>query len=649
MDILDSAAHLIFGRYVRKHISRYEGQRSMIRKAGMGVLIEQYIAQVYFFSLLMGILAGFVGALAGYYFLDGLRPFMLGIEYGHTWMESNFHLLASMGLGVMFSVTAAYLTYYIFMSIPEVQANVRSTLINQSLPHTTAYLYAMSRGGGMNLLDIMKSLSENYHIYGASAEEIGLLVKDMEYYGTDLLKAIDNAGQRTPSKKFKDFLDGLTSIVTSGGDISAYLKAKNDQYRLTATKEQKIFFETLGVLAEVYISAFVAGPLFLITILVVLGLVNPSSASILDFIVYLVIPIGTVVFLFLLNSLTNDNPKVPEYYNMVEKKLDSFSHVLIKEGDSGEEEKRRKIKYHTKFIKIMDRVMHPFLLFRSNPSYVFIITFPLSIAYLFLTVRNYINISNIIYFRNYNVLTLSIIDDYLFISVLILLIPYIIFEELRSYRVKQIESNIPDFLNNLASINEAGILLVDAIIMSMQLKIGALHSEVKRLVDDISWGTKLDEALKKFEIRIRTEMTRRIITLIIKANEATSDIKSVLTIAAHDADMQRQLKKERNAEMFVYVFIIYISFMVFLFIVYILGAYFLPAIPASTEGGLSGVSLIVDFDLEKYTLLFFHAAMIQGFCSGLVAGKMGSGTIKSGLKHSIMMMSIAYLLFAFFI
>jgi flagellar protein FlaJ len=633
---------------VRKHIYRYEDQRLLIRKAGMGMLIEQYIAQTYFFSLLIALLAGFIGLFAGYYLLGDVRPHMLGIGTGHPWISSNFHVLLSIGLAGLFSIVASSLTYYIFMSIPEVQANVRSTLINQSLPHTTAYLYAMSRGGGMNLIDIMKSLAQNYYIYGVAAEEVGFIVKDMEYYGTDMLHAIDRAGQRTPSKKFKDFLDGLTSIVTSGGDIGSYLKAKNDQYRLTATKEQKIFFETLSVLAEVYISAFVAGPLFLITILVILGLVNSSSTSILYLIVYLIIPIGTVVFLLLLNSLTNDNPRIPDFY-VVEKELDVFSHITLKEGDPDEEKKRKKMHFYSRIVKFVDTITHPLALFTNNPLYVLIITVPAALIYFFYMVNEYINVANLLYINSFNVLTVSIVDDQIYIALIILLVPYVIFDELRTYRINQIESNIPDFLNNLASINEAGILLVDAIVMSMQLKIGILHSEVKRLVNDISWGTKLDDALKKFEFRIRTEMTRRIINLIIKANEATSDIKSVLTIAAHDADIQRQLKKERNAEMFVYVFIIYISFMVFLFIVYILAAYFLPAMPASTEGAIAGLSLSTTFDLEKYTLIFFHAAMIQGFCSGLVAGKMGNGNIHSGYKHSIMMMSIAYLLFAFFI
>ncbi|MDG6244239.1 MAG: type II secretion system F family protein [Methanolobus sp.] len=648
MDIIDSVAHLIFGKYVRKHIHRYEVQRSMIRKSGMGVLIDQYITQAYFISFLFASLAGIAGFLLGYLFLADLELYMLGISFPYQWLEVNFHLLLSIVLALVFFVVAAYLTYYIFMSIPEVQANVRASLINQSLPYSTAYLYAMSRGGGMNLLDIMRSLSENYHIYGSSAEEIGFIVKDMEYYGTDLLDALDKAGQRTPSGKFRDFLEGLTSVVTSGGDVSSYFKVKNDQYRLTATKEQKVFFETLGVLAEVYISAFVAGPLFLITILVVLGLINPGSASILDFVVYIIIPAGTVVFLIILNSLTSENPKIHDYY-VVEKKLNNFSHVPLKHGDKNEEQKRRMIRYYAALTRLKDTLLHPFSLFSNNPSYVFFITVPLAIAYAFYSMDDHINIGNVIYFRSFDPATLSLVDDHIFISLLILLIPFVIFDEIRNYRVKQIESSIPDFLSNLASINEAGILLVDAIVMSMHLKVGVLHTEVKRLVNDISWGTKLDDALRKFEYRIRTEMTRRIITLIIKANETTSDIKSILTIAAHDADMQRQLKKERNAEMFVYVFIIYISFMVFLFIVYILAAYFLPVMPASTEGAFTGMSLLLDFDLEKYTLLFFHAAMIQGFFSGLVAGKMGSGSIKSGIKHSIIMMSIAYLLFALFI
>ncbi|KXS40624.1 MAG: type II secretion system F domain-containing protein [Methanolobus sp. T82-4] len=648
MNGFDYVAHRIFGEYIRERIDDLESTRIILRKANMGMLVEQYISQACLVSAITGILAALVGIFIGLYFFRDIALYNIGTWIVPAWISSNFANIFALLLSITFLVVATSLTYYIFMSIPQVQANVRSSLINQSLPHTTAYLYALSRGGGLNLLDIMRSITENYHIYGAAAEEIGYIVKDMDCYGTDLLTALEKATIRTPSQKFKDFIEGLESIVASGGDITAYLKAKNDQYRLTATKEQKIFFETLGVLAEVYISAFVAGPLFLITILVVLGLVNSGSIAILNFIIYIVIPISTVIFVLLLSSITGENANFQNIY-VREKKLDVFSHVRIRAGPENEDELRKKMRFYENFIKVRNTVFHPFHFLKSRPSYVFAISLPLALLYLLFTVQDYINSFNLTAFKTINTAKLAVIDDHVFMALLILFVPFVIFDEIRNHRVKQIESHIPEFLKNLASINEAGIMLVDAIEMSTKLKIGVLHAEVKRLVNDLSWGTKIDDALKKFEYRIRTDMTRRIITLIIKANEATSDIKSVLTIAAHDADVQKQLKKERNAEMFVYVFIIYIAFMVFLFIVYILAAYFLPAMPSGTNDIQAGMPLISEFDLEAYTMLFFHAAMIQGFCSGIVAGKMGSGKVYSGLKHSLLMMSIAYIIFTMFI
>ncbi|MDW7731953.1 MAG: type II secretion system F family protein [Methanolobus sp.] len=648
MNTIDSVAHLIFGKYIRNHIEDFQSTRNILRKANMGMLVEQYISQACLMSLITGILAALAGIFIGLYFFRDMALYNIGTWIVPAWISHNFANLFALLLCTTFCVVAVSLTYYVFMTIPELQANVRSSLINQSLPHTTAYLYALSRGGGLNLLDIMRSITENYHIYGAAAEEIGYIVKDMDCYGTDLLTALEKASLRSPSQKFKDFIEGLNSIVASGGDITAYLKAKNDQYRLTATKEQKIFFETLGVLAEVYISAFVAGPLFLITILVVLGLVNSGSVTILNFIIYLMIPISTIIFVLLLSSITGENVNFSNIY-VREKKLDVFSHVMIRTGPDNEEELRRKIRFYERLIRISNTLFHPFSFLKSSPSYVFAISLPLAALYLMITVRDYLGSIDIRAFRTINAGTLAIVDDHVFMALLILFVPFVIFDEIRNHRVKQIESHIPEFLKNLASINEAGIMLVDAIEMSTKLKIGVLHAEVRRLVNDLSWGTKIDDALKKFEYRIRTEMTRRIITLIIKANEATSDIKSVLTIAAHDAEVQKQLKKERNAEMFVYIFIIYIAFMVFLFIVYILAAYFLPAMPSGTENVQAGMPLITNFDLEAYTMLFFHAAMIQGFCSGIVAGKMGSGNIHSGLKHSLLMMSLAYIIFTMLI
>jgi flagellar protein FlaJ len=54
-------------------------------------------------------------------------------------------------------------------------------------------------------------------------------------------------------------------------------------------------------------------------------------------------------------------------------------------------------------------------------------------------------------------------------------------------------------------------------------------------------------------------------------------------------------------------------------------------------------------DLFLYKRLFSHAAMLQGFFSGLVAGQMGEGRFVGGLKYSAIMLIIAWVVFRFII
>jgi flagellar protein FlaJ len=54
-------------------------------------------------------------------------------------------------------------------------------------------------------------------------------------------------------------------------------------------------------------------------------------------------------------------------------------------------------------------------------------------------------------------------------------------------------------------------------------------------------------------------------------------------------------------------------------------------------------------DIDLYTRLFFHAALIQGFFSGLIAGQMGEGHVFSGIKHALIMVTISFLVFTLFI
>ena len=58
-----------------------------------------------------------------------------------------------------------------------------------------------------------------------------------------------------------------------------------------------------------------------------------------------------------------------------------------------------------------------------------------------------------------------------------------------------------------------------------------------------------------------------------------------------------------------------------------------------------GFFLSGGISLENIQTVMFHMSAIQGFIGGLVAGKMGEGTVGAGLKHALIMMGISFLIF----
>jgi flagellar protein FlaJ len=98
-----------------------------------------------------------------------------------------------------------------------------------------------------------------------------------------------------------------------------------------------------------------------------------------------------------------------------------------------------------------------------------------------------------------------------------------------------------------------------------------------------------------------------------------------------------------------YVLILYIAFFVFLYVVWSLVTGFFPQMPEASSGEITeiagkGISFS-GFDKALYIRLFFHAAVLEGFFSGLVGGILGEGDVRLGLKHGLVMVTIAYIIY----
>jgi flagellar protein FlaJ len=157
-----------------------------------------------------------------------------------------------------------------------------------------------------------------------------------------------------------------------------------------------------------------------------------------------------------------------------------------------------------------------------------------------------------------------------------------------------------------------------------------------------------ETALARFDQRVRSAPITRAVTLITNALRASGDVGPVLRIAADEANSARRLARERRQEMLTYSVVIYISFFVFLAIVVSLNVYFVPSVPTADQfggqvgGQLGSIGELTEAERDQYELLFFHAALVQAVCSGIVAGQMGENSVYAGAKHATAMLFVGY-------
>ncbi|MDD5473803.1 MAG: type II secretion system F family protein [Candidatus Methanoperedens sp.] len=603
---VDLVSYRIFGKWVESRIWEYLELSHKLVQARIGVPLEVYISRAYFVSILASLPLG-------------MGVYMLMQDYFNLLLGSYSFLIIP-----FLSFLFGYMFFSVFLAYPSITARLRGRKIDIVMPHTVALMHALSKGSS-NIINFFEIIGNNKEIYGeVSAEVKGALI-ETKIFHKDLKTALKNMAEDTPSESFKNFIESLSTIITSGSDIVAFFLAKSEQYRVKALNENKAFMDTLGLLSEVYVICFVAGPLFIIVLLVVLGLVGGTKYFLLLMIVYIWIPGGSLLFLVLLDTLA-----------------EGAGSGFIKIKESSKEGENLLIQKGIMRMQIYGFFKHPLKKLVEVPEKVLYFSIPIALIFFILTTYGYYNLE-------YNEMIYKI-DDYIIFAVLIALIPYSLFVEAHFRRINQISREFPEFLNRLVSLHESGLTLAASIKRLTTSKLGVLTSEINKINTDIELKGNFAEAFQDFGKRVNTVAVQRFVILIENAIRMTGNIKDTLAIAASDATTARALEEERMSSTKMNVVVIYISFFVFLYVAWSLVTGFfpqLPEVPIASLENIAGEGIAFSgIDKPLYVRLFFHASVF-GFFSGLVAGQMGEGDARLGLKHGIIMTAIAYLLFAF--
>lgn len=300
---LSSYSYHLFGEYFKKRREHYFDLRQDLLKTRLNISYDMYLSLAVMCSILMAIFGLVVAVLLVSLFgapdITLSRSIITDIFEGfHQYKNLFLKVVSTIFLIVVFGGG----TYVAFLNAPKAINSDRKRNIDIMLPYAVHYMSAMS-GAGVIPVDILSSLAKN-KIYGEAAKEASYIVRDIKVLGHDLVQAMKTVASTTPSYRFQEFLQGAITIVSSGGDLESYFKIKAEQYVIENRREQREFLETLGLIAETYITAFVAGPLFLIVMMSVMATMGGMDLMLMYILIYIAIPIATLVFVILISSIT---------------------------------------------------------------------------------------------------------------------------------------------------------------------------------------------------------------------------------------------------------------------------------------------------------------------------------------------------------
>jgi flagellar protein FlaJ len=505
---------------------------------------------------------------------------------------------------------------------PALVAEGRKAAINIDLPFALTYMQALSTT--VTLFHVFRGIYEHDDLYGEVSRECGMIVRDVEVFGDDLLTAMRNLQQYTPSDNFRDLLNDLALVFKSGGSITDFFASRNAHYRERAQQEMEMTLKTMEVMAEVYVTAFVAGPIAMIIMLVAQNMSGQSNMDFLMPIMYIGLPVGAMVMIAILHIL------MPFDHLKISRKeiSDTEYHDVAVRGEEGGQLDLsfvKKIQEKKQLMKFTGIVRHPVKFFISDYEYGLILGGFLSCVIALL----YLNGTFAMLFPEY---TLEVLIALLIIA---FMLPVSAAYELRKLYLNQVEAQLPELLREISDMKDLGMTLQGAIHLISQSKLGVLSSELTIVSRDMQLGASVSNALVRMEERIGLVSVKRAISLVVRASEITDYLKEILAIAVGDLEHYLKMKYDRFSVSFIYVAIVYLSFGIFLYSAYQLNVSFI----ASFE------NFNLDFDMAGNITDMFHIAIILGTFSGIMAGQLSTSSILSGFKHSIIFLVASVLLF----
>lgn len=629
--------------YAKANPDHFRDLQRSLNQAGMGTTADIYLVRCVHNAGLGAVVGLFVGALlatalvVGGTFAGMASPVPVEGWVGDV-LRANKELLAGVLLAAAIGLVAGIVGFLGTYRYPDFLAGHRRRAIEFLLPHAIVYMYALSHGG-MNLVEVVDRMADSEDAYGEVAREFNAVRRDMDLFGNDLISALQNRRNVTPSASMERFLDDFVSVLDTGGDVTGFLEDAADTYLEEAEEEQEDFLNTISLYSEVYVSLFVAAPLFLVVIMMVISFLGGSTLAPMYVLIYIGLPAGMALFLGVLVALSAAYT-YPATRLVVDDPHD-FDGTTATARDDERIEQYELDNGRAVLAGVLERSATRM---RRDPRWSLAATVPLALVFLAAVVLTG-GVSPDTFVAD-PVQTTSLLGVAPF---LIVAVPLALFYERKRARENAIQERFPAALNTLSSANKMGIPFPDALGLLARYTSGRLATEVRYTRNDLRWSGDVTRSLLRMANRIDVPQLSRTMKLVADGLYSSGDLARVLQIAAQDARERQRIIRRRRQEMSTYLAVVVIGFVVYLMVIVFLDVgYMQPIEDIATERAASSENspvALTAVPTETYRMLLFHSVLIQAVGTGIIAGKLADNNVLSGLKYAIVLVVLSLVVF----
>ncbi len=234
------------------------------------------------------------------------------------------------------------------------------------------------------------------------------------------------------------------------------------------------------------------------------------------------------------------------------------------------------------------------------------------------------------------------------LSLFIFAFPLILIRYSEYKKKQELEEMFPVFLRDFVESTRGGMTLPQAMKSLTRNDYKSMNVHVKVMAAQLDWGIPVERVLMGFGKKTKSRLIMRIISSVIESHRFGGNLADTFEALTNTAVEIDRLREERRLYMNSQMITGYIIFFVFLAVMIGLEKFLVPSLAEVSSEGIfgEGASQTSNADLAvEYETVFRNLILIQGLFAGLAVGKMSEGSMVAGMKHSIFMMFVGFLVF----